>query len=105
MTRVQHSIGGGGIIIEQMEYLLANIIFMFFHGLFISCSYASDYVTLLNMTWTRDSGVHSIACLWLSDLASSWHHYSLIFFKRRRVSYLPVFQVRWTFTLHNFYVF
>ena len=38
----------------QMEYLLANIIFMFFHGLFISCSYASDYVTLLNITWTRD---------------------------------------------------
>ena len=25
-----------------MEYLLANIIFMFFHGLFISCLYASD---------------------------------------------------------------
>ena len=39
---------------EEMEYLLANIIFMFFHGLFISCLYASDYVTLLNMTWTRD---------------------------------------------------
>ena len=38
----------------KMEYLLANIIFMFFHGLFISCLYASDYVTLLNMTWTRD---------------------------------------------------
>ena len=39
---------------RQMEYLLANIIFMFFHGLFISCLYGSDYVTLLNMTWTRD---------------------------------------------------
>ena len=39
---------------KKMEYLLANIIFMFFHGLFISCFYASDYITLLNMTWTRD---------------------------------------------------
>ena len=40
--------------LKEMEYLLANIIFMFFHGLFISCLYASDYVTLLNITWTRD---------------------------------------------------
>ena len=38
----------------EMKCLLANIIFMFFHGLYISCFYASDYVTLLNMTWTRD---------------------------------------------------
>ena len=42
------------LLSADMEYLLANIIFMFFHGLFISCLYASDYVTLLNMTWTRD---------------------------------------------------
>ena len=41
---------GVAFIKKKMEYLLV----LFFHSLFISCFCASDYVTLLNMTWTRD---------------------------------------------------